>query len=144
MLQLVRGIPRRTGTVALVAILAAASLSLLTSCGSEKNPILGEWDVTVKTGNTGVDAAVGIFTAMRKPSIVFTETDMRLQGLGPIDGARPVTYRKDKEGRWTVCFGSEGGKCQFFSFQDDQRTRAAFTALGMELSLVKKPDPVES
>jgi hypothetical protein len=129
------------GTATLAAILMAASLSLLTSCGPGANPILGEWEVSLKTGNTGLDAAVGIFTAIRKPSLLFTETEMRIQALGPADGARPVSYRKDKEDRWMVCFGSDGSQCQYFAFQDDQRTRAKFSALGMELDLVRRPDP---
>ncbi|MDR1314011.1 MAG: hypothetical protein LBQ12_10035 [Deltaproteobacteria bacterium] len=124
-----------------LALAFAAALILLSSCGSEKNPILGEWDVTLKTGNSGVDTVLGVLTAVKKPTVTFTETEMQLQVFGPADGTRAVTYNKDDEGRWVVCYGTESSQCQFVTFQDEQRTRALLTIFGMELSLVKRPEP---
>jgi hypothetical protein len=125
---------------------AVTAVLLLASCGSEPNPVLGVWDVSVKTGNSSVDMAVGIFTAIQKPSVSFSENAMTLSGLGPADGARAVTYRQDKNDAWMVCFGDDPsqGQCQFFSFQDDIRSRATFNVLGLELSLVKRPGPATS
>ncbi|MDR3155161.1 MAG: hypothetical protein LBW85_13060 [Deltaproteobacteria bacterium] len=128
-----------TGRLAICSAAFAAVL-ILGACGPGKNPILGEWDVTVRTGNSGLDAMAGIFTAIQKPSVSFTETEMRLR-IGDSDQTRQVTYTKDDDGNWSVCFGAEGTQCQRFTFSDEARTRASFTVFGMELGLVKKPEP---
>ncbi|MDR1035849.1 MAG: hypothetical protein LBT40_04575 [Deltaproteobacteria bacterium] len=130
--------------IAALALLLLFAAVLLVSCGDEKNPILGEWDVTVRTGNSGVDAAVGIFTAMKQPTVTFTETEMQFQIMGPAGGTRPVSYNRDKDSRWMVCFGTEATQCQFFTFQDEQRTRAVFTIFGMDLALTRRPEPPPS
>jgi hypothetical protein len=125
------------GAAALALVLASSAV-LLVSCGVERNPVLGEWDVTVRTGNSRVDAAVGIFTAMKQLTVVFTKTEMQFKIAGPAGGTRPVTYSLDGDGRWMVCFGEGESLCQLFSFLDEQRNRAVFTVLGMDLSLTRR------
>jgi hypothetical protein len=120
---------------------ALASAVILASCGSERNPILGTWDVALRTGNSPADAVIGFFTAIQRPTLAFTETDATLAGAGPLDGSKPAVYRRDDDGRWMVCLGAEGSQCQFFLFQDEARTRATFTFMNLELTLTRRPEP---
>jgi hypothetical protein len=122
-----------------LALAAFAGLFIHASCGSEPNPILGVWDVTVKTGNAAADTAVNLFAAIQKPSVTFTETEMVVEGVGPVSGSRQVSYTRDDNGRWMACFGEGSGECHLVSFQDEAGTRATFHFMGIEMNLSKRP-----
>jgi hypothetical protein len=115
------------------------SLSLvLTSCGAEKNPILGEWEVEATSQNLGVNAILGVAQMFVKPFVKFTETEISSNIAG--DMTKAITYRRDDDGTWYFC--TEGGKyCEEFVFTDDNRNKATITLLGFTLNLRRVQPP---
>lgn len=105
-------------------------------CGSEKNPILGKWEVELETGSASVNTVLSVATYFKQPYLEFTETSVIYQ-LGSMSGDKAITYRHDKND-WYFCT-DDGKLCELFFFTDTNKNRVEITFIGIKMILTRVP-----
>jgi hypothetical protein len=113
---------------------------MLVSCGKDKNPILGEWEVEASSKSFGVNAVLGVAQMFKTPFVRFTETEIIFNIIGDSTQSQPITYRREDDGSWFFCT-EKGRFCEKFVFTDKERNQAAISLLGLDLNLKRVVPP---